>query len=183
MRPPICARSGKRTATSSSSPRRDVREHGGHDAAHAAQHAPETEARDRVRLGPVDEAVTRAAHRRVGRERRARVRRRDHEVDLLERGGHHPVGAHAEVLGDRGGAQVVERLRQIQADRDLVGEIGRACRPAVAQLREQGRQVAHHPLHGEVRQVELDVDLDHAGWPRSAPWPKHALVLRLPARR
>ena len=36
--------------------------------------------------------------------------------------------------------QVVERLRQAQPDRDLVGEVGRAPRPPVAELGEQRRR-------------------------------------------
>ena len=38
----------------------------------------------------------------------------------------------------------------------------RATRPVVAELGEQRGEVAHHPLRGEVRKVEVDVDPDHA---------------------
>ena len=86
----------------------------------AASRAAEAEPGHRVRLREVDDA------RRVGLLIGASaantvpgVGRGDDEVDLLERVGHRPVRLDSQLLGDRGGVQVVERLRQLQADRDL----------------------------------------------------------------
>ena len=81
-----------------------------------------------LRQRGVDHALLRVARRRVRRERDIGVGRRDHEVDLRERGGHRRVRLQAELLGDRGGAQVVERLRQVEAERDFVGEVATRTR-------------------------------------------------------
>ena len=155
-------RSGKRRVVRSRSGRGQARERGCRDP-YRRERAAHRVAPDRSRQRGVDHAVLRVARRRVGRERDIRVGCGDHEVDLRERGGHRGVRLQAELLGDRGRAQVVERLRQVQAERDFVGEVGRAPRPLVAELGEQRREVAHHPLRGEVREVELEIDLDQTG--------------------
>ena len=97
-------------------------ERGGGDA-HRRERAAEREPARAARQGGVDDALLRRARRRVGRERDVGVRRRDHEVDLRERRGHRRVRLEAELLGDRRGLQVVERLRHVEAARDFVGEL------------------------------------------------------------
>ena len=140
MSPPICARSGKRTATSSSS-LAGTFGNAAAIAAHAAQHAPETEARRRVldfaqstklSLGLLIAAS--AANAGLGFVAAITKSTCSNAAAIAS------YARTRSVFGDGGGAQVVERLRQIQADRDLVGEIGRARRPAVAELREQRRR-------------------------------------------
>ena len=75
---------------------------------------------------------------------------------------YHVVRAHALRFGDRGTVEVVTRTRQPEPDGQLVGELGRAARPAAAEIGEQCREVANHPIHREVREIDREVDLPHA---------------------
>ena len=130
----MLTRSGKRSVANSRSRAGQARERR-RDDTHRRERAAERVA---ARRGPASAASTtpvlRVARRRVGRERDVRVRRRDHEVDLLERvAAIAAYACEAQLLGDRGGLQVVERLRHVEADRDLVGEV--AARTAATDRR------------------------------------------------
>ena len=164
----MCTRSGKRSATMVEHRRRQLREQRRRRTRTPPMTPRKPSSAARLRLRRVDEARRRVAHRRVGRERGTGIGRRDDEVDLVERGGHRLVGLDAQLLGDRRGVQVVHRLREQQPDRDLVGELARARRPARSP--SSASSVARLPIiHCAARfgSVDGEVDLDHAGGRRS----------------
>ena len=119
----------------------------------------------------------------LGGERGAGVGRRDHEVDLSRTRRPSPRWPRAADLRRRPpGAGCTATARGRSRSRSRRSGRRRSPASAVPELGEQRRQVAHHPLRGEVRQSDVEVDLDHAGGGDQRPSPTRGCGPRRRAR-